>query len=168
MIQKQSLESMNVQEEKISLLKQIFPEVFTEGLKIDWASLKNILGENIDNVKERYGLIWNGKSECYKTIQKPSLGTLIPFPEKSIKFSETDNIFIEGDNLEVLKLLQKSYLGKIKMMYFDPPYNTGGEFIYPDRFQENLETYLAYSGQVNKDGKKFSTNSETSGRFHSS
>lgn len=167
MIQKQSLESMNVQEEKISLLKQIFPEVFTEGLKIDWASLKNILGENIDNVKERYGLIWNGKSECYKTIQKPSLGTLIPFPEKSIKFSETDNIFIEGDNLEVLKLLQKSYLGKIKMMYFDPPYNTGNDFIYPDNYSESLETYLQLSGQIDKDGNKLFANVDTDGRYHS-
>ena len=167
MIKKQQLESMNIQEEKLSLFKKLFPEVFTEGLKIDWASLKNVLGENLDTTKERYGLIWNGKSECYKTIQKPSVGTLIPFPEKSINFKTTENVFIEGDNLEVLKLLQKSYLGKVKIVCIDPPYNTGNDFIYPDNYSESLETYLTLSGQVDKDGNKLFANVDTDGRYHS-
>jgi len=167
MIKKQQLESMNIQEEKLLLFKKLFPEVFTEGLKIDWASLKNVLGENLDTTKERYGLIWNGKSECFKTIQKSSVGTLIPYPEKSINFNTTENVFIEGDNLEVLKLLQKSYLGKVKIVCIDPPYNTGNDFIYPDNYSESLETYLTLSGQVDKDGNKLFANVDTDGRYHS-
>src|SRR3990172_4596720 len=110
---------------------------------------------------------WPGKADCFKTIQAPSLGTLRPVPEESVNFDTTENLIIEGDNLEVLKLLQKSYYGKIKMIYIDPPYNTGKEFIYPDKYSESLETYLAYTGQVDAEGKKFSTNTEADGRFHS-
>jgi adenine-specific DNA-methyltransferase len=97
----------------------------------------------------------------------PSLATLRPCPEESVNFDRTENLIIEGDNLEVLKLLQKSYLGKIKMIYIDPPYNTGNDFIYPDNYSESLQTYLEYTGQVDAEGKKFSTNTETDGRFHS-
>ena len=101
-----------------------------------------------------------------KVIQQPSIGTLNPDLGESVDFENTNNIFIEGDNLEVLKLLQKSYFGKIKMIYIDPPYNTGKEFIYPDKFSENLDTYLEYSGQKDSQGRKFSTNTDTSGRYH--
>ena len=166
-IQKQELTSMNITEEQLQKLKQLFPEAFTEGFKVDWEKLKLTLGEAIDTGKERYGINWPGKSECFKTIQQPSIATLIPAREESVDFDKTENLFIEGDNLEVLKLLQKSYLGKIKFMYFDPPYNTGNDFIYPDNYSENLDTYLEYTGQVDADGKKFGTNTEVDGRFHS-
>jgi adenine-specific DNA-methyltransferase len=117
--------------------------------------------------RERYGLSWAGKSEAIRNIQTPSVATLVPDPEGSVQFDSTENLFIEGDNLEALKLLQKSYHGQIKMIYIDPPYNTGHEFIYPDNFHEGIDDYLRYSGQVNGDGLQLSTNTETSGRYHS-
>ena len=117
--------------------------------------------------KERYGMNWPGKADCFKTIQAPSLGTLRPCPEESVNFDTTENLIIEGDNLEVLKLLQKSYLSKVKMIYIDPPYNTGNEFIYPDNYAESLQTYLEYTGQADTEGAKFGTNTESDGRFHS-
>ena len=167
-IEKQELTSMNIKEEQLKKLKQLFPEAFSENLNVDWDKLRLALGdETIDTGKERYGMNWPGKADCFKTIQQPSIATLIPAREESIDFDMTQNLFIEGDNLEVLKLLQKSYLGKIKMMYFDPPYNTGGDFIYPDNYSENLDTYLAYTRQIDNEGKKFATNTETDGRFHS-
>lgn len=166
-IEKLDLGSMNIVEEQKAKLKELFPEVFTEGGKIDFERLKSTLGEDVDSGKERYGMNWPGKGECFKTIQQPSIATLVPCPEESINFDTTENLFIEGDNLEVLKLLQKSYLGKIKMIYIDPPYNTGNEFIYPDNYTESLETYLSYTGQIDDEGRKFSTNTETEGRFHS-
>ena len=157
---------MNISEDKKSKLKELFPEVFSED-KIDFDKLKLTLGEDISDSEERFGLQWAGKKDCFKVIQEPSVGTLKPCKKESVNWDTTENLFIEGDNLEVLKQLQKAYYGKVKTIYIDPPYNTGGEFIYPDRFQENLDTYLAYTGQVNDEGKKFSTNTETSGRFHS-
>ncbi|MDQ3775074.1 MAG: site-specific DNA-methyltransferase [Pseudomonadota bacterium] len=126
-----------------------------------------MLGEAVDVGKERYGMNWPGKADCFKAIQSPSLATLRPCPEESIDFDTTENLILEGDNLEVLKLLQKSYLGKVKMIYIDPPYNTGNDFIYPDDYSESLRTYLEYTGQVDAQGKKFSTNTEADGRFHS-
>ena len=189
-INKLDLASLDIKAEQLAKLKQIFPEVFTEGDKIDFARLRLTLGEDIDAGKERYGMNWPGKADCFKTIQQQSIATLIPSPEESLKSDGTpykndegfatasvhpenpenrgsDNLFIEGDNLEVLKLLQKSYLGKIKMIYIDPPYNTGKEFIYPDNYSENLATYLEYTNQTDSDGKKFSTNTDTDGRYHS-
>ena len=166
-IEKLPLISMDIKEHQLSKLKELFPEVFTEGTKIDWEKLKLTLGEDIDTGKERFGMNWPGKADCYKTIQQPSIGTLKPAPEESVNFDTTENLFIEGDNLEVLKLLQKSYLGKVKMIYIDPPYNTGNEFIYPDDFSQSLKTYLEYSGQVDGDGRTFATNKDTNGRFHS-
>lgn len=164
------LTSIDVAEEKREELKsclgQAFPEVFAEGA-IDFDQLKRVLGEWVEPGKERFGLSWPGKAECMKIIQQPSIGTLKPVKEESVNFDETENLFIEGDNLEVLKLLQKSYFGKIKMIYIDPPYNTGNEFIYPDKYAETLDTYLAYTSQIDDEGKKFSTNTDTSGRFHS-
>src|SRR5206468_8640871 len=129
--------------------------------------LKLSLGESVEIGKERYGMTWPGKADCFRSIQTPSLGTLRPSPEESVNFDTSENLIIEGDNLEVLKLLQKSYLGKIKMIYIDPPYNTGNDFIYPDDFSESLQTYLEYTGQVDGAGKKFGTNTEADGRFHS-
>ena len=146
---------------------RLFPEARTEGGKIDFDQLKRALGETVDAGKERYGLVWPGKAECFKTIQAPSIATLRPAPEESVNFDTTENLIIEGDNLEVLKLLQKSYLGKVKMIYIDPPYNTGNDFIYPDNYAESLQTYLEYTGQVDSEGRKFGTNTEADGRFHS-
>ena len=166
-IEKLDIQSMNIKQEQIDKLKTLFPEIFTEGNKIDWERLKLTLGEDIDTGKERYGMNWPGKADCYKTIQQPSIATLVPARDESIDFDTTQNLFIEGDNLEVLKLLQKSYLGKIKMIYIDPPYNTGNDFIYPDNFNENLQTYLEYTGQVDNEGRKFGTNTDTDGRYHS-
>ena len=166
-IEKFDLSSINIVEGQKEKLKELFPEVFTEGGKIDFERLKLTLGEEVDAGKERYGMNWPGKSECFKIIQQPSIATLVPCPEESVNFDTTENLFIEGDNLEVLKLIQKSYLGKIKMIYIDPPYNTGKEFIYPDNYTESLDTYLRYTGQIDDEGRKFSTNTETEGRFHS-
>ena len=158
---------MSISDHQKAKLKELFPEVFTEGSKIDFEQLKRTLGEMVDSGKERFGMNWAGKADCFKTIQQPSVATLVPVPEESIDFDTTENVFIEGDNLEVLKLLQKSYLGKVKMIYIDPPYNTGSDFIYPDNYSENLDTYLAYTGQIDSEGRKFSTNVDTDGRFHS-
>jgi len=148
-------------------LGRLFPETLTEGGKIDFDQLKRALGETVDAGRERYGLVWSGKAECFKSIQAPSVATLRPAPDESVNFDTTDNLIIEGDNLEVLKLLQKSYLGKVKMIYIDPPYNTGNDFIYPDNYAESLQTYLEYTGQVDAEGRKFGTNTEADGRFHS-
>jgi len=165
--EKLNLRSMDLTEEKKQELLRLFPEIRTEGGKIDFDRLKLALGETIDIGKERYGMNWPGKAECFRTIQAPSAGTLLPCPEESINFNTTENLIIEGDNLEVLKLLQKAYLGKVKMIYIDPPYNTGNDFIYPDNYTESLQTYLEYTGQVDSEGKKFGTNSDSDGRFHS-
>jgi adenine-specific DNA-methyltransferase len=148
-------------------LARLFPEARTEDGKIDFDQLKRALGETVDAGRERYGLVWPGKAECFKTIQAPSVATLRPAPEESVNFETTENLIIEGDNLEVLKLLQKSYLGKVKMIYIDPPYNTGSDFIYPDNYAESLQTYLEYTGQADAQGRKFGTNTEADGRFHS-
>lgn len=165
--EKLDLRSHDVAEDKRQELLRLFPEVRTEGGKLDFERLKLALGETVDVGKERYGMNWPGKADCFKTIQMPSLATLRPCQEESVNFDTTENLIIEGDNLEVLKLLQKSYLGKIKMIYIDPPYNTGNDFIYPDNYSESLQTYLEYTGQVDAEGKRFSTNAETDGRFHS-
>lgn len=164
--EKIDLRSKDILAERLDKLRDLLPEAFREG-KIDFDALKQALGEEIDPGRERYGLTWAGKSEAIKNIQTPSVGTLVPVPEESVNFDTTENLIIEGDNLEVLKLLQKSYHGKVKMIYIDPPYNTGNEFIYPDNFREGLEDYLRYSGQKNGDGIKLTTNTETDGRYHS-
>ena len=164
--EKLSSQSMSITEDQKRKLKRLFPEIFNEK-KIDWEKLKRTLGEELDTGQERYNMTWPGKRECFQIIQEPSFGTLKPCKEESLDWDTTQNLFIEGDNLEVLKLLQRSYYGKVKMIYIDPPYNTGKDFIYPDRYSENLETYLEYTGQKDASGKKFSTNQETDGRFHS-
>lgn len=158
-------ETLNIVNENIEKLKQLFPEAFKEG-KIDFETLKAELGESVENAEERYSFNWNGKAAARRIAQTPSTGTLRPSPGESVDWDTTQNLFLEGDNLEVLKLLQKSYHSKVKMIYIDPPYNTGKEFIYPDNFHDNLDTYLQYTGQKDAEGRKFGTNAETSGRYH--
>lgn len=166
-LEKLDLRSHDVVEDKRQELLRLLPEIRTEGDKLDFERLRLALGAAVDVGKERYGMSWPGKADCFKTIQNPSLGTLLPRSKESANFENTENLIIEGDNLEVLKLLQKSYLNKIKMIYIDPPYNTGNDFIYPDNYAETLQTYLEYTGQIDATGKKFSTNTESDGRFHS-
>lgn len=157
--------SEDIVDNNIEKLKQLFPDVFTEG-KIDFNVLQELLGKNIETEKERYSFNWSGKAAARREALKPSAGTLRPCVEESKDWDKTKNLYIEGDNLEVLKLLQKSYHNKIKMIYIDPPYNTGKDFVYKDNFKDNLKNYLEQSGQT--DNKlKFSTNTESSGRFHS-
>ena len=153
--------------ENIEQLRQIFPDVFEEG-KIDFDKLKQVLGEYVDDEKERYNFTWNGKSKALRLAQTPTTGTLRPCPEEreSKNWNNTQNLYIEGDNLEVLKLLQKSYHGKIKMIYIDPPYNTGGDFVYPDDFSDSIENYKRITGQIDTEGNVLSTNTEANGRFH--
>ena len=155
----------DIAEENIKKLKQIFPEVVTEG-KIDFDKLRQLLGEYVDDSNERYNFTWNGKGRALRLSQTPSLGTLRPCKEESKNWDTTQNLYIEGDNLEVLKLLQKSYYGKIKMIYIDPPYNTGKDFVYKDDFYDSIENYKRITGQIDGNGKPISTNTETSGRYH--
>lgn len=164
--------SLTPEQEKINAIRQILPEAFCEG-KIDWEKLKATLGENINFSNERYVLNWAGKSDAFKVLQTPTTKTLIPVKDESIKFDETENIFIEGENLEVLKVLQKSYFGKVKMIYIDPPYNTGNDsFIYPDKFSESKAEYEKRvgdkdeEGYMTKDGM-FKKNSKENGQYHS-
>jgi adenine-specific DNA-methyltransferase len=172
-------DSLSITEQRKKELKQLFPGTFTETKNdrgeiveaLDFERLKAELGEFselYDNRRERYGMDWPGKRDCLRLIQEPSQATLKPCREESVDFDTTENLFIEGDNLEVLKLLQKSYYGQVKMIYIDPPYNTGKEFIYPDNFSESLDTYLQYAGlkETGGEGRKWSTNSANEGRFH--
>ena len=138
--------SLDIKQEKIERLKELLPEVFTEE-KIDWEKLKATLGEDVEFKNERYVLNWAGKSDALRVLQASTTATLVPVRNESIDFDNTGNVFIEGENLEILKVLQKSYFGKIKMIYIDPPYNTGNDnFIYPDRFSEIKEEYLERIG----------------------
>lgn len=164
--------SLTPETEKIKALQEILPEVFTEG-KIDWEKLKATLGEDINFSNERYVLNWAGKSDAFKVLQTPTSKTLVPVREESVNFDETENIFIEGENLEVLKVLQKSYFGKVKMIYIDPPYNTGNDsFIYPDKFSETKDDYQRRVGDKDEEGYMtrdgmFRKNSKENGQYHS-
>lgn len=164
--------SLKPELEKINALKQVLPEVFSEG-RIDWEKLKATLGEDINFSNERYVLNWAGKSEAFKVLQEPTTKTLVPAKNESLNFDETEHIFIEGENLEVLKVLQKSYFGKVKMIYIDPPYNTGNDsFIYPDKFSETKEEYEKRVGDKDEDGYMtkdgmFKKNSKENGQYHS-
>jgi len=147
-------------------LSELIPEAIADG-KVDVEKLKELLGDDAGDDRERFGLFWPGKKRALRAAQDPTTATLKPDFENSKDWDTTQNVFIEGDNLEVLKILQKHYHGKIKMIYIDPPYNTGKDFVYPDNFKEGLETYLEWTRQVNEEGKKVSTNSESEGRYHS-
>lgn len=167
MIDRVDLRSEDIAAQQMAKLKELFPEVFTEGGRVDFERLRLTLGDTVDVGKERFGLTWHGKGDCFRTIQTPSVATLTPAPEESINFDTSENLFIEGDNLEVLKLLQKSYLGKVKMIYIDPPYNTGNDFVYPDDFSQGLRNYMELTGQVDSEGRALMTNKDSNGRFHS-
>jgi adenine-specific DNA-methyltransferase len=153
-------------DDRVAAIHSAFPEAVCDG-KIDFDALRRSLGDWVEPGPERFGLTWPGKAECMRVIQESSIGTLMPMPDDSVDWDTTQNVIIEGDNLEVLKLLQKAYYGKVKMIYIDPPYNTGKEFIYPDNFREGLADYLRYSGQTNDEGIKLTANAETDGRYHS-
>ena len=150
----------------ISKLKSLFPEIVVED-KIDLNILHQILGEEVEEEEEYYRFTWPGKSLARSEAYKPSTGTLRPVKKESLDWNTTQNLYIEGDNLEVLKLLQKSYGGKVKMIYIDPPYNTGNDFIYKDNYRDNLTNYQKITGQVDDEGNKLSTNSDSDGRYHS-
>lgn len=160
------LRSQDPLSDRVAALRELVPEAFKED-RLDLDALRRTLGEVVDPGPERFGLSWPGKAECMRLIQEPSIGTLVPMREESVDFDATQNVIIEGENLEVLKLLQKAYYGKVKLIYIDPPYNTGKEFIYPDNFKEGLADYLKYSGQVDDEGFRLSSNAETDGRYHS-
>ena len=162
---KQDGSSFDMVTENLEALQGIFPEAFTED-GVNFEVLRELLGDAVAEGDEKYGLTWHDKKKARQIALMPSLGTLRPCPEESLDWDTTQNLFIEGDNLEVLKLLQKSYANKVKMIYIDPPYNTGKEFIYPDKFQDNLDTYLRYTGQKGDEGFKISSNTESSGRYH--
>lgn len=158
--------SLDIVSENVTKLKELFPEVFSEG-KIDFKKLEEELGQFTDGEGERYNFTWAGKSEAKRIAQTPSTGTLRPCREESKDWDTTQNLYIEGDNLEVLKLLQKSYHKQVKMIYIDPPYNTGKDFVYKDNFKDNIKNYLEITGQVDSEGNRLSTNSDVSGRYHS-
>lgn len=161
--------TFSLDEERINKLKQLIPEAFADG-KIYWESLQAGLGEHIENDEpgsEHFGLFWPGKRDAKRLASLPSKGTLVPCPGEGVDENTTRNIFIEGENLEVLKILQKSYAGKIKMIYIDPPYNTGNDFVYDDDYTEPLEEYLRRTGQLDEQGKPLTTNKKSDGRFHS-
>lgn len=150
----------------IAKLKELFPEVVAEG-KVDFKALQEILGNEVETGEEFYRFTWAGKAQARREAHKPSTGTLRPCPAESVDWDNTKNLYIEGDNLEVLKLLQKSYGGKVKMIYIDPPYNTGKDFVYKDNYHDNLRNYKELTGQVDSEGNTLSTNSDTDGRYHS-
>jgi len=161
-----NLTSSNLSEQKQEELRRILPEAFSEN-KIDWEKLRAVLGDEIDERIEKFSFTWAGRSNAIKNVLIPSKATLSPAKDESVKFDTSENLFIEGDNLEVLKLLQKAYFEQVRMIYIDPPYNTGGDFVYHDNFTAPLKNYLQQTGQVDADGNKLQTNKETSGRYHS-
>lgn len=164
-----AMQSENIIERNIAQLASLFPELITEGpsgRSVNADVLKQIVGDaEINDLEEKYGFTWHGKREARRLALAPSLGTLLPMTEQGVNWTESKNLMIEGDNLEVLKLLQKSYASKVKLVYIDPPYNTGKDFIYPDDFSNGIKNYLELTGQV-EDGRTMLSNPETRGRFH--
>lgn len=168
---KLDMESKDIVNENIQKISELFPNVIVEsdtGKTIDFDLLKQELSKDIvEGIKEKYQLTWPGKKEAIVNANTPSKNTLRPVKEKSVDFDNTQNIYIEGDNLEVLKILQESYLNKIKCIYIDPPYNTGNDFIYNDKFKKDIDEELLESGQVDEEGNRMVTNNQSNGRFHS-
>jgi adenine-specific DNA-methyltransferase len=157
--------SADIVAENIDALKALFPDAFTEG-RIDFDVLKQLLGGAVDEREEKYGLNWHGKRRARQIALTPSTGTLLPCPDDSVDWDTTQNLMIEGDNLEVMKLMQKSYAGKIKLIYIDPPYNRDADVLYPDDFTNAVKNYQMLAGQIDSDGRKLTSVSEASGRFH--
>ena len=155
-------------QDRLEALEHAVPEAFADG-KVNWDTLREVIGEDLEegSCEEYFGLNWPGKREARKRTATPSRAALVPAPGEGVNEDNTENLFIEGDNLEVLKLLQKSYAGKIKMIYIDPPYNTGNDFIYNDNFTDPLEAYLDYTGSRGESGELLTTNTRADGRFHS-
>ena len=164
-IEKLDGKTMDIVEQNIEQLKKLFPSVFSEG-KVQFNKLEELLGNYLVEDEDHYNFTWHGKRKAGRLAQTPSTGTLRPAKDESVNWDNTENLFIEGDNLEVLKLLQKSYHHQVKMIYIDPPYNTGNDFVYEDDFKDGVKNYLEMTGQVDSDGKKMGTNSSTAGRYH--
>ncbi len=161
--------SYSFTEDRLERLKQVVPEVFADG-KVNWEALRELLGEWLEDESqpaERFGLFWPGKRQARRAAATPSEGTLVPCPGQGVNEETTRNLFIEGDNLETLKLLLKSYAGRVKMIYIDPPYNTGNDFVYRDDYREPLEDYLRKTGQADEQGRLLTTNTAAGGRYHS-
>ena len=159
-------QSPDIRQEQVEWLRERFPHVFAEG-RIDFDKLRAALGDQVDDRPERYTFSWAGKRDAIRLLQTPSRATLIPDRAQSVSFDATQHLFIEGDNLEVLKLLYKAYFGRVKMIYIDPPYNTGNDFIYRDDYADPLATYLQFTGQADQAGNLLTSNPETGGRYHS-
>jgi len=159
-------ESANIAAERLEALRDLFPEAFTEA-GVDFDRLRAVLGDIVDEGLERYQFTWSGKRDAIRAFQIPSRATLAPDRENSVNWDDTGHVFIEGENLEVLKLLYRSYFGRVKMIYIDPPYNTGNDFVYPDDYADPLEHYLRITGQKDAEGNLLTSNPETSGRYHS-
>ena len=153
-------------DERLENLKKLFPDFFTEG-KLDVPKIQEFLGENVADEAERYCFTWAGKRDAIQLLRMPTRATLVPCSEESVDFDATGNIFIEGDNLEVLKLLYKPYFGKVKAIYIDPPYNRGGDYVYNDNYTDPLNTYLQLTAQKDEEGKRLTSSFEKSGRYHS-
>ncbi len=154
-------------EDKITALKELFPSVVSDG-KINFEALREALSDDLSEVEagdEHYGLYWSGKRKAKRLAAMPPTGTLIPVHGEGVDEDTTKNLIIEGDNLEVLRILQKSYAGRVKLIYIDPPYNTGNDFVYKDDFKEPVESYLERSGQKDENGL-LTSNPKSSGRFH--
>ena len=152
--------------DRVAQLRTLFPEAFADG-KLDPDKLRAAVGENVAAGPERFTFSWAGRSDAAAVLQTPTRATLVPAPDESVDFDTTKNLFVEGDNLEVLKLLYKPYHGRVKLIYIDPPYNTGNDFIYPDDFRDTLANYLALTGQSDEAGNLLRSNPETGGRYHS-
>lgn len=176
MMEKMKMHSPNLTQENIARIRELFPGCVTEAqgeggqlrLSVDFDQLRQELSESIvEGPQERYHLNWPGKREALLTANAPIAKTMRPCREESVDFDTTKNLFIEGDNLEALKLLQETYLGQVKMIYIDPPYNTGNDFIYEDDFAENAEEFLKRSNQKDEEGNRLVSNNESNGRFHS-
>ena len=164
-VETQETRSADIVKENLERLKILFPEAFAED-KVDFEVLRQLLGDSVDESVEKFGLNWHGKRNALQLALSPSSGTLRPCREDSVNWDKTQNLMIEGDNLEVLKLLQKSYSGRVKLIYIDPPYNSGKDFVYPDGFRDNIRNYLELTGQIDGKNVKRSSNTEASGRFH--
>ena len=162
---REDMQSLTPAERLVEVLKREAPECFVEG-RVDTAAVADLLGDRVGSDSGRFGLEWSGKSAARRRAHASSTGTLRPCPDESLNWETTKNLFVEGDNLEVLKLLQRSYHRSAKLIYIDPPYNTGNEFVYNDKYGDGIRTYLEYSGQLDSDGRQLRANPETSGRYH--